>query len=151
MLADAHPINMPDSMKMQAFLSACTPALAVIFAVALVGQPVRAAEASRVILNTLFYTPAQRQQISHARQPDTGAEAPSTMRLSGVVRRSGRKGTVWINSKALPEGDTNTPHLTGMDAVVDGQRLRVGESLDTVSGVRSDLVAPGSVTVRAPK
>lgn len=146
-------MNTLGSMKMQAFLSACTSVFGAVFVVLFVGQPVQAAESSRVVLNTLFYTPAQRQQISHARRPDTGTEAESSsiVRLSGVVRRSGRKGTVWVNSKALLEGDTNTPHINGMDAVVDGQRLRVGESLDTVSGVRSDLVAPGSVTVRAPK
>lgn len=130
-------------MTGHAFLAVC--------AAVLVGQPVLAVEPSRAVLDTLFYTPAQRQEISRARQPNTEAQSSSTVRLSGVVRRNDRRGTVWVNNKALPEGGATTPPIRGMDAVVEGQRLRVGESLDTLSGTRVDLVAPGAVTVQSKK
>lgn len=103
-------------------------------------------------LDTLFYTPAQRADILAARQPEAGTSVfGSAQRLTGVVRRSGGKSTVWVNDKALPEGAAKSPPLKGVDAVVDGQRLRVGESVDSLTGARSDVVAPGAVTVRPSK
>lgn len=136
-------------MTRSIFLSVCAPACGVLCAAVLVGQPALAGEPSRAVLDTLFYTPAQRQEIKRARQPNTEAQPSTTVRLSGVVRRNDRRGTVWVNNKALPEGDANTPRILGVDAVVEGQRLRVGESLDTLSGTRVDLVAPGAVTVQS--
>lgn len=99
-------------------------------------------------LGTLFYTPAQRQGIQQARQPNLTPEsaAPSVTNLQGVVRRDLGKGTVWINGKAIAEDGAKAPRIQGVDAVVDGKRLRVGESIDAISGARSDVVAPGSVT-----
>lgn len=138
-------------MARHAFLSICTPVLGVFCAVAFIGQQVLAAELSRTVLDTLFYTSVQRQEISRARQPNPEAESSSTVRLSGVVRRNNRKGTVWVNNKALPEGGGDAPHIQGLGVVVDGKHLRVGESLDTLTGTRSDLVAPGSVSMQAEK
>lgn len=138
-------------MTMHAFGSVYTLVLGVFCAGAFIGQPVAAAELSRTVLDTLFYTSAQRQEISRARQPNPEAESSSTVHLSGVVRRNNHKGTVWVNSKALPEGGANAPRIQGLDAVVDGKRLRVGESLDTLTGTRSDLVAPGAVSKQSEK
>lgn len=138
-------------MTRHAFRSVCTPVCGVFCAAVLVGHPVLAVESPRAALGTLFYTPVQRQEISRARQSNPEVDSSSTVRLSGVVRRNDRKGTVWVNHKALPEGGANAPRLLGLDAVVDGKRLRVGESLDTLSGARSDLVAPGAVTLQSQK
>ncbi len=71
--------------------------------------------------------------------------------LSGVVRRGNSKGTVWINGEALSEGSPRTPRIVGVDAVVQGRQLRVGESIDELSGVRRDVVVPGAVTVNKSK
>lgn len=113
------------------------------------------AAAAPETLGTLLFTPAQREQIIRARQPQTqtGEQAVATTSVShlqGVVRRDGGNSTVWINGKALPQGQAQTPTLQGVDALVAGRRLRVGEAIDTLSGVRSDVVVPGTVTVTKP-
>jgi hypothetical protein len=103
-------------------------------------------------LDTLLYTPAQRQAIVRARQGLSEVQVQSTVqRLSGVVRRADSRGTVWLNGQALPEGAQSTPRIVGVDAVVRGKRLRVGESVDELSGAKTDVVAPGAVTVHRSK
>jgi len=103
-------------------------------------------------LDILFYTSAQRADIIAARQPLSGTSLFGTaQRLSGVVRRGNGKSTVWVNGKAMQEGEDKTPALKGLDAVVDGQRLRVGESVDSITGARSDVVAPGAVVAKPSK
>ncbi|MGQ0711811.1 MAG: hypothetical protein ACT4NV_18920 [Rhodoferax sp.] len=107
-------------------------------------------------LGTLLYSPQERARIAAARasggQP--GEAAPGTptptslLRYHGVVQRQGGKSTVWINGKALPEGDTEAPALQDTQAVVAGQPMRVGQSVDTATGQRQDLVEPGAVVVR---
>lgn len=98
-------------------------------------------------LQTLFYTPAQRQEMSHARQGLAGiAEATST-RLNGVVHRAAGKGTVWLNHQPHREGSPPGGPIRGVDALVDGRQLRVGESVDKVSGERTDVLVPGAVRV----
>ena len=102
-------------------------------------------------MDTFFYTPAQRQNIRLARQsgvvgaPSTQTAAPAVVHLQGVVRRDLDLGTAWVNGQALPEGAPQSPRLSGADAIVRGQRLQVGESVDSVTGERTDVVAPGAV------
>ena len=98
-------------------------------------------------LGTLFYSPAERDEIVRERRGETGGAVLelTQKRLSGVVRRAGGKSTVWVNGEPLPEGATDTPALVGVDAVVKDKRLRVGESVDALTGDTSDLVPPGSV------
>ena len=98
-------------------------------------------------LGTLFYSPAQRDEIVRERRGETGSAVLelTQKRLSGVVRRAGGKSTVWVNGEPLAEGAPDTPALVGMDAVVKEKRLRVGESVDALSGDTSDLVPPGAV------
>jgi hypothetical protein len=103
-------------------------------------------------MHTLFYTPAQRADIVRARMGSAeDLSSGATSQLTGIVRRGNGKSTVWINGKAQPEGDAKTPPIKGLDAVVEGQRLRVGESVDVFTGARGDVVAPGAVTVKRPK
>lgn len=97
-------------------------------------------------LETLFYTPAERQAITLRRSGQEGAAAVTATRLTGVVQRVGGKGTVWVNDKAYPEGSPDTGAIKGVDAMVDGRRLRVGQGIDTATGARVDIVAPGAVT-----
>lgn len=103
-------------------------------------------------LDTLFYTPQERKAITLARKgvQDAGPES-SLSRYQGIVRRSAGKNTLWINGKALPQGAPGTPATVGLDALVDGTRLRVGQALDTSSGERSDVVVPGAVTLQKAK
>jgi hypothetical protein len=100
-------------------------------------------------VQTLLYSPEQRAAITRQRHDaDTEAQADSVLRLDGVLRRANRKGTAWVNGRAVPEQAAQSPRLTGQGAVVNGQALRVGESVDTTSGTRQDVVQPGAVKVR---
>jgi hypothetical protein len=99
-------------------------------------------------LETLFYTPAERQAMTLRRSGQEGDAGVIATRLTGVVHRAGGKGTVWVNGKAYPEGSPGTGAIKGVDAVVDGRRLRVGEGIDTATGARVDVVTPGAVTPR---
>ena len=117
--------------------------------VAVLCAPMLALGAESADLETLFYTPSQRLDINRGRQGLGAAVNAATARLNGVVRRAGGKSTVWINDQPYAEGSTQAAPLKGVDAVVQGQRLRVGESIDKASGERTDVVAPGAVTVRS--
>ncbi len=97
-------------------------------------------------LDTLFYTPAERSNMTLRRIGQEGDAPVTTTRLTGVVRRAGGKGTIWINAKPIPEGSSSVGAIQGGGAVVDGRRLRVGEGIDTTTGARTDIVAPGAVT-----
>ncbi len=106
-------------------------------------------------LDTLFYTQIERQKIDRIRlshvEPGSESESEaqaSFAKLSGVVRRAAGKGTVWVNGTPSPEGAANASKIRGMGAIVEGQQLRVGESIDKSSGARSDVVQPGAVTVQ---
>lgn len=101
-------------------------------------------------LQTLFYTPAQRQEMSRARLGLTGTQEAASTRLDGVVLRAAGKSTVWLNQQAHREGQAPAGPLRGVDALVDGQRLRVGERVDKTSGERTDVLAPGAVQVHKP-
>ena len=139
-------------MKKPLQLLSWTRLPALVGALGMAGSGALAAADAREALNTLLYTPAQRQQIVQARQPQAGEQAVTTSvtHLQGVVRRGAGRSTVWVNGKSLPEGQAQTPRLRGVDAVVAGQRLRVGEAIDTLSGARSDVVVPGTVSRRLP-
>lgn len=99
-------------------------------------------------LGALLFTPAQRASIIQARRQTQPANSRSDIvqKFDGVVSRSNGKSTLWINGQAQPEGQPNTPPLQGVDAVIDGKRLRVGESLDPLTGTLGDVVAPGAVS-----
>lgn len=111
--------------------------------------PMLALGATSADLETLFYTPAERIDISRSRQGLAGAANAASTRLNGVVRRAGGKSTVWINDQPYAEGSLDAAPIKGVDAIVQGRRLRVGESIDKTSGERTDVVAPGAVTVRS--
>lgn len=102
-------------------------------------------------LGTLFYTPAERQAITRAHQPQQGevGVVTTTIHLSGVVARAAGKGTAWLNGQSVAEGKPSNTRIRGTDVLIDGKRLRVGESVDTSTGARSDVVPHGAVTIRS--
>jgi hypothetical protein len=66
-------------------------------------------------LGRLFYTPAQRTQLDDVRShrstalPEPAAEAsppPPALTYRGVVRRSDGKSTIWINNRAITDGQS---------------------------------------------
>ncbi len=106
-------------------------------------------------LDTLFYAPAERSAMARERSGDAGQQGRRPARLQGIVQRERGRSSAWINAQRVAEGQAlvaGTPTRMAADGVVlGGKRLRVGETLDLESGVRTDLVAPGSVSKRAAK
>lgn len=104
-------------------------------------------------LGTLLYSPVQRQAITAARKLPAGETAMTippksfTSRLDGVVARESAKGTAWVNGEPFKQGTPKSPLMRGTEAVVEGRRLRVGESVDTTTGSKTDIVAPGAVRI----
>ena len=109
-------------------------------------------------LGTLFYSAAERTAIIRGRHDDDLGEQSfggSQMTVTGVVKRQGGHSTAWINGQPIHEGHSapNATRLTmtHQGVTLDGNPVRVGETLDLSTRERSDVVAPGSVTVRAKK
>ena len=111
-------------------------------------------------LNTLFYSPAERIAMTRARQEQGPAQAQSTpisnqMTVNGVVKRQGGNSTAWVNGQAIKDGQPAPPAnrvtTTERGVVLDGRPVRVGEALDLSTLERTDIVAPGAVTIRRSK
>lgn len=107
-------------------------------------------------LGTLFYSAAERGAVTRARQGQSElAPISSLMTVNGLVKRQSGKGTVWVNGQAIREGHSAPPAArlttTQRGVTLDGTPVRVGETLDLSTRERSDMVAPGAVTVRTPK
>jgi len=109
-------------------------------------------------LGTLFYSPPERVALAVARngdQPSEIQEVRSSLAVSGLVKRSPQKGTLWINGQAIPEGQAvppaSAPTIMATGVIVDGKQLRVGETLDLTSGERADFIPEGSVKVKQAK
>lgn len=100
-------------------------------------------------LGTLFYTPTERAAITGARDGKDTQEAPSGITLSGVIKRARGKGTLWINNKPIAEGQaippTTTPQLTAQGVTIDGKPVRVGETINLITGEKSDLLPSSAV------
>lgn len=105
-------------------------------------------------LGTLFYSAEERAAIVRARldEPDAPPSARS-VKLNGVVKRQSARSTAWVNGQPVADGYTvpliGRVKVGSEGAVIDGQALRVGQSLELGTRERSDLVAPGSVRARA--
>jgi len=101
-------------------------------------------------LGTLFYSPAERAALVSARAGDTHQDSVSGLRLGGIVKRAGGKGMVWINGQALPEGQpvstAPAPEITAQGATIDGKPVRVGETVNLITGERIDIVPPDAVS-----
>lgn len=110
-------------------------------------------------LGTLFYSPAERSAIVSARKGEisgaAAASATTTFVLTGVVKRGGQKGTVWINGRPVAEGQAipaaGVPQLEAGRAIIDGKPVRVREGLDVESGARTDALPQGAVAVKPSK
>ena len=107
-------------------------------------------------LGTLLFSPTERAAITAARDGKTATtETPSGLRLGGIVKRSSGKGTVWMNQRPVAEGlaipPASAPQITADGVTIDGKPVRVGETLNLVTGERNDLVPPGSVSTGKAK
>ncbi len=107
-------------------------------------------------LGTLFYSPVERLEITHARGDleSSEAEAPTRLQLDGLVKRGGGKSTAWLNGKPVAEGlpvaQQPAPVINKAGVAIDGKPLRIGESLNLTTGERSDFIPQGTFTANNP-
>jgi len=109
-------------------------------------------------LGTIFYSVAERQALESARRKtaDDGqtveAEKDALVTVSGLVQRQDGKSVVWVNGQPVAETRTNegSPSVDLSDGrvVIDGKPVKVGETLDIVSGQRLSPLPPGAVKVK---
>ena len=108
-------------------------ARACLFLLCVAGIPLAAAGAEP--LGRLFFTPEQRRLLNQERRHDATGRAESTIRLDGFAARRGETPTVWINGRIRDRARFG-----------EAAALRVGESVDSATQEKSDVVPNGSVT-----
>lgn len=100
-------------------------------------------------IGTVFFSPAERAAMVAARQ---GIAQTAIFSVSGIVRRSNGKSVVWVNGRAVNETpqDPIIPTLkVSRDHVeIEEQAIKVGESLDILSGQRILRLPRQSVQVK---
>jgi hypothetical protein len=128
------------------------------FAVALLLVPALGlAQTSKSGLGTLFYSPEERAAIIAARLAQAGGVVASGTMVSvgGIVRRAAGKGTAWINGQVVAEGQAiasaGVPVIEPRRIVVDGHPVKVRETVDIESGLRSDALPLGAVIIKKQK
>lgn len=115
------------------------------------------AQSESFSFGTLLFSPAERAAIAAGRKGEGVAPeaAGSVVKLTGVVARSGHKGTAWINGRPVAEGEAvanaGTPVIEAGRVVIEGRPVRVRESLEVETGAKSDTLRGGSVSVRSGK
>lgn len=117
-------------------------------------------------LGRLFFTPERRQQLDHQRQFNLEAhrEVPDdpTLTINGVVTRSSGKRTVWVNGTPRNENEETVGiriiparRNPGKVVVLSGESpdsgVGVGGTLNQETGVASDVLNGGAISVRRTK
>ena len=109
--------------------------------------------APRPHLGTLFYHPAERSAMVLERRGDAVQEFSQQARVSGIVQRERGNSTTWINSRSLVEGQPFAPatvtHVSADAVTFNGQRVRVGETLDLRTGASTDILPAGALAKEA--
>lgn len=105
---------------------------------------------SETQVGTLFYSATERRHIDQARSGDPTDAAPALVYVNGIVKRRGGLGSAWINGQPVAENQpvpaiNGAATISGAGIMVNGQPLRVGETLNLTTQQRSDVVAPGTV------
>jgi hypothetical protein len=106
-------------------------------------------------LGTLLYSAVERSSITQARLGQVSNNAVnviSQVSVNGFVQRQGGKSTAWVNGQPVKEGYPFPPvkrlTTTNKGIQIDGQPVRVGETLDLTTLVRHDIVQPGALTTK---
>lgn len=129
----------------------------------------RGALAADLPLGTVFYSPAERAELVAKRDGGTmkkgGAEdegadqqrrveqAPNSLpyTVTGFVKRSGGRSVLWLNGEPVPETTTDagrpTFRLSRDHVVIDGKEIKVGETLDIISGKHVSPLPDGAIKV----
>ena len=116
-------------------------------------------------LGRLFFTPAQRNRLDAGKKLYSDAIAapirrgPAAVTLNGVVLRSDGENTVWVNGRPTNRSTsgnvvaTPTTDPTSAQVKVPGsatRKMRVGQHLDTRTGIVRESYARGSREVAVP-
>ncbi len=100
-------------------------------------------------IGTVFYSPAERSALVAAR---SGVTQSAIYTLNGITLRGAGKSVAWINGRAVTQvpQDAAIPTLViARDHVlIEGKVIKVGESLDIISGQRTLRLPEKSVQVK---
>lgn len=111
-------------------------------------------------LGRLFFTPERRAALERQRQlniQEVRTIEGATLRLDGIVKRSGGKSTVWINGNPQSENEIQRsgvnvqllPSKPGSALIAPGDepatRLKVGEIVNRATGERDTRLGSGTV------
>ena len=79
----------------------------------------------------------------------------TSVSVSGLVKRGRQKSTAWINGQTVAEGQAvpaaGVPVISAKNVTIDGQPVRVRETLELESGARTDVLPQGAVSVKRQK
>ncbi|HEX7455105.1 MAG TPA: hypothetical protein VF296_03600 [Gallionella sp.] len=100
-------------------------------------------------IGTVFYSPAERAALVAAR---SGATQSVVYTLNGITQRGAGKSVAWINGRAVTQvpQDAAIPTLIiARDHIlIEGKPIKVGETLDIISGQRTLRLPEKSVRVK---
>lgn len=100
-------------------------------------------------IGTVFYSPAERAALVAAR---SGATQSVVYTLNGITQRGAGKSVAWINGRAVTQvpQDAAIPSLViARDHVlIEGKQIKVGETLDIISGQRGLRLPEQAVRVK---
>lgn len=100
-------------------------------------------------VGTVFFSPAERAALVAAR---SGITQSAVYTLNGITLRAAGKSVAWINGRAVTQvpQDAAIPSLViNRDHVlIEGKAIKVGETLDIISGQRVLRLPEKSVQVK---
>lgn len=100
-------------------------------------------------IGTVFYSPAERAALVAAR---SGVTQSAIYTLNGITLRGAGKSVAWINGRAVTQvpQDAAIPTLViARDHIlIEGKVIKVGESLDIISGQRTLRLPEKAVQVK---
>ncbi len=100
-------------------------------------------------LGTVFYSPAERAALVAARN---GIAQSAVFTVNGIVERNAGKSAVWINGRAIPQTPQD-PVISSLSirrdhVLIEKKPIKVGETLDVITGQRVLRLPEKSVQVR---
>ena len=100
-------------------------------------------------IGTLFYSPDERAALLAARN---GTTPVNTYTINGIIQRAQGKSAVWINGHAIlqPASDPliSTLEIRREHVLIEKNPIKVGETLDLISGQRILPIPDNAVRVR---
>jgi hypothetical protein len=100
-------------------------------------------------VGTVFYSPAERAALVAAR---SGIAQSAVYTLSGITERNAGKSVAWINGRAVTQRpqDAAIPTLIIKrdHVLIENKAIKVGETLDIISGQRVLRLPENAVQVK---